>query len=205
MNFNQYGLDNRTPRLSTPCRASSFIRVTVSGKATLSPQLPFVNGVQVGSNGYLPGTTSPNITVPGSFGTFSASTGTGCGNCYAIPASVGPGAAPSWAAITGANPNTVSYYNNIQNPNATSWEIPGQARNSIVVTFDQKVMTDVSLFADAFYEQPPFGGIESPRRAVRRPLRRRTTAAAARCYIRQPVLPDGNALYRTLGGLRFHL
>lgn len=127
MNFNIVGLDNRTPI------ANSRPGTVSVGK----PALPASNP----NNG-----TNPVTSVPGIPGNFSATTGTSCANCYAIPAGQN-GQGLTWAQIL-ANPGT----GNEINPFSDSWSEPEQGRNAVVVTFDQNIMTDVQFFADGFYD-----------------------------------------------------
>lgn len=106
------------------------------------------------ATGQNPNTATYTATLPGTPGSFSATTGTSCGNCYAIPTGQN-GQGLTWAAVmantpTGPNNTTVGTKNEI-NPWADGWETPDQFRNGATVTFDQNVLPDVQAFADGVY------------------------------------------------------
>jgi len=129
MDFNaQGGLDNRIP-------IANSRPGTVS---TGAPALP--TGTTINSFAY------PVTNVPGIPGTFTATQGTSCANCFAVPAGQN-GVGLTWAKIL-ANPGT----KNEINPFADAWEEPDQFRSAVVATFDQNVMAGVQLFADGFYD-----------------------------------------------------
>lgn len=138
MNFNAaQGLDNRTPIVAS-------MPGTVSVGAPASTAVAAINGFAYPVNG-----------LSGSPGSFSATTGTSCTNCYAVPKGQN-GTGLTWAQIlantpTAANGTTLGT-GNVQNPYSTAWEQPDQFRSALVGTFDQNVMTDVQFFADGFYD-----------------------------------------------------
>jgi len=119
-----------------------------SRPGTISVGKPTLATSATGQN---PNTPTYTATLPGTPGSFSATTGTSCGNCYAIPTGQN-GQGLTWAAILGntpAGPNgtTVGTKNEI-NPWSDGWETPDQFRNGATLTFDQNVFPDVQLFAD---------------------------------------------------------
>lgn len=139
MNFAPWGLDNRTPLAN-------------SRPGTISigaPALPSSN----------PNTaTYTNTNVPGTPSNFSATTGTSCANCYAIPTGQN-GQNLTWSAIVANTPSatvngvtTTAGTKNEINPFSDAWEQPGQQRNALVATFDQNIIPDVQFFADGFYD-----------------------------------------------------
>lgn len=138
-NFGVNGLDNRT----------SIADSRPGTISTGAPALPTVN----------PNTgTNPATNVPGIPGSFSATTGTSCSNCYAIPAGQN-GQGLTWSAILANTPmvsvNGVSVplgTKNEINAYSDAWEEPGQQRSAVVLTFDQNVMEHVQFFADGFYD-----------------------------------------------------
>ena len=108
--------------------------------------------------GSLPGTVS--IGAP------SSNIGTGCTNCYAIPAGAGQNFASNlnsglgplssgqvpvmaWSTLlanggTNGTQNIISTY-------ADAWETTREQRNGAVITVDQRLMDGVSLFGSGFY------------------------------------------------------
>ncbi len=138
MNFTPWGLDNRT----------SLANSRPGTISTGAPALPANN----------PNTASYTIKsgpdIEGTPGTFSASSGFSCGNCYAIPKGQN-GTGLTWAQIV-ANTGTVPAAQNQINPFSNGWEQPDQSRSSAVATFDQNVVPDVQFFADGFYSNRRF-------------------------------------------------
>ena len=86
-------------------------------------------------------------TTPTGFG---ATFGTTCTNCYAIPNTNGVGL--TWAQILANNPSSTSFANNQRNLWLDAWTEPNQQRNALTLTFDQRVLDGISLFADAWYD-----------------------------------------------------
>jgi len=125
--FAAQGLDDRIPL------ANSRPGTVSSGAMALPVSNPN-NGVYPVSN------------VPGSPGNFSATQGTSCANCFAIPKGQN-GVGLTWAQIL-AHPGT----GNEVNPFVDAWEQPDQYRSAAVVTFDQNIVPGVQLFADGFYD-----------------------------------------------------
>jgi len=136
--FAAQGVDNRSP-------LGNSIPGTISiGKPALATS----------ASGQNPNTATYTGALQGTPATFSATAGTSCGNCYAIPTGQN-GQGLTWASVvanTPAGPNgtTVGTKNEI-NPWADGWETPDQFRNGAALTFDQNVLPDVQFFADAFY------------------------------------------------------
>lgn len=131
---------------------------------------------------HIPGTVHSNYTInytpwgldnriplgsalPGiiSTGAPSATLGTGCANCYAIPhgtganfnASLNAGLGPltsqsaptlNWSSLTAG---TVAQ--NQVNPLTLGWERASQEKNSFVATIDQRLFQGVSFFGTGFY------------------------------------------------------
>lgn len=118
---------------------------------TISIGKPAVASSASGQN---PNTAKYTATLPGTPGSFSATTGTSCGNCYAIPTGQN-GQGLTWASILANTPagpnNTTAGTKNEINPWADGWETPDQFRNGATVTFDQNVFPDVQFFADGVY------------------------------------------------------
>jgi len=81
---------------------------------------------------------------------FLATIGTTCTNCYAIPATNGVGL--TWAKILANNPNSTSFAANERNLWLDAWTEPNQQRNAATLTFDQRIVSGISLFADAWYD-----------------------------------------------------
>ncbi len=133
MDFSPWGLDNRTSI------ANSWPGTISTG----APALPANNPNIVANT-----VTSPPA-VQGAPGTFSASSGNSCGNCFAIPAGQN-GTGLTWAQIL-ANTGSVGGSQNQHNPFLNAWEQPDQQRNALVATFDQNIIPNVQFFADGFY------------------------------------------------------
>ena len=138
MDFSPWGLDNRTS-------------IANSRPGTISlgaPALPANN----------PNTVKYTITsgpaIAGTPGSFSASTGSSCANCFAIPKGQN-GTGLTWAQIVG-NTGAVPATQNEINPFSNGWEQPDQARSAAVATFDQNIIPDVQFFADGFYSNRRF-------------------------------------------------
>jgi iron complex outermembrane recepter protein len=129
--FDAAGVDNRSPLIN------SVPGTVVIGRAKLP-------------NSKLAGTGS----LPGVPGSFSATAGSGCSNCYAIPAGQN-GQSLTWAAIVANTPvaadgTTLGTGNEI-NPFTYAWELPDQERNAATITFDQTIIPNVQLFIDGIY------------------------------------------------------
>ena len=86
--------------------------------------------------------SSPGVV---STGAPSATTGTTCTNCYSVPSGQN-GVGLTWTALL-ANPGV----KNEVNPYAKSSMSSPQRTNSATITFDQRLLDGISLFADAFY------------------------------------------------------
>jgi len=142
MDFSPWGLDNRTS-----------IANSRPGTISLgSPALPAVNPNSPG----VPAATAYPINTPpavqGTPGSFSASTGFSCANCFAIPKGQN-GSGLSWNQIVG---NTVPAAQNQINPFSNGWEQPDQARSGLVATLDQNVAPGFQFFGDGFYSNRRF-------------------------------------------------
>jgi len=152
----------------------------VSGKihplftVTYTPWGEQDNAVPIAAS--IPGTIStgaPNVSV-------GTNIGAACTNCYSVPRGTGanfnaslnnglgptaPGSAPTlnWATLTANAANAGA--NNYVDPLSMGWELAAQQRNSLVGTFDQRLLPGISLFAEGFYSNrrvefkaPAFGG-----------------------------------------------
>jgi iron complex outermembrane recepter protein len=144
MDFSPWGLDNRTS-----------IANSRPGTISLgSPALPTVNPNSPG----VPAATAYPVNSPpavqGTPGSFSASTGFSCANCFAIPKGQN-GSGLSWLQILG-NTGAVPAAQNQINPFSNGWEQPDQARSAAVATFDQNVAPGFQFFADGFYSNRRF-------------------------------------------------
>jgi iron complex outermembrane recepter protein len=91
--------------------------------------------------------TQPAKTPAG----FLATIGTTCTNCYAIPNGQN-GTGLTWASILASNPTSTAFAANERNLWLDAWTEPNQQRNAVTLTFDQKLFSNVSLFADAWYD-----------------------------------------------------
>ncbi|HEX5281127.1 MAG TPA: TonB-dependent receptor [Micropepsaceae bacterium] len=138
MDFSPWGLDNRTSLANSRPGTISL------GAPTLPANNPntFTN------------TVTGQPVVEGTPGSFSATTGFSCGNCFAIPKGQN-GSGLTWANIL-ANTGTVPAGQNQINPFSNGWEQPDQARSGAVVTFDQNLLPGVQFFGDGFYSNRRF-------------------------------------------------
>ena len=109
----------------------------------------------------LPGSICTNCwSVPrGTGANFNASLNNGLG-----PTAPGSAATLNWATLTGNAANQGA--NNYVDPLKMGWELAPQQKNSVVATFDQRLLPDVSLFAEGYYTDrrveekfPAFGGM----------------------------------------------
>jgi outer membrane receptor protein involved in Fe transport len=106
------------------------------------------------------------VSIPGTISTGkpSASIGTICANCFAIPrgtgtnfnpinSGLGPLAPSSAATIdwTAFSANAANKGTNVLDPLKLGWEEAAQQKNSLVVTFDQRLLPGVSFFFTGFY------------------------------------------------------
>lgn len=82
---------------------------------------------------------------------FTATIGTTCTNCYAIPKGQN-GQGLTWAQILAANTTSTSFAANERNLWLDAWTEPNQQRNAVTLTFDQRIFNGVSFFADAWYD-----------------------------------------------------
>ena len=127
------------------------------------------NRSPIGSS--LPGTISTGApSQPASLGLFtgtSASFGTGCTNCYAIPHATGTNFSPingglgptapfsgstlNWATFaTTANGGT-NGTRNVFNPYTIGWYDSAEQTNRAVMTLDQRLTKDISFYGEGYY------------------------------------------------------
>lgn len=81
---------------------------------------------------------------------FSATIGTTCTNCYAIPKGQN-GQGLTWSTVLSNNPNSTSFTANQRNLWLDAWTEPNQERMATTLTFDQRIWPGISLFGDAWY------------------------------------------------------
>jgi len=125
------------------------------------------NRIPLGSS--MPGTLStgaPFSTVNNGPGT-SASIGTACQNCWAIPHGTGSNFNPvsgglgptspfsastlNWAAFNNAANSGTNGVRNAFNPYLISWLDAAQQRNGAAITIDQRLTKDITFYGEAFY------------------------------------------------------
>lgn len=132
--FTPWGLDNRTP-----------IRSSIPGT------------ISVGNPTQTPETSLNPSTSTGGAGAF----GRACNNCYAIPAGAGSNynATPNpliWSSFAvpanGGLGNDLNGTRNEINPYSIAWYDAAQQRNAVVGTFDQRLLSWISIFAEGFYD-----------------------------------------------------
>ncbi|HEX5280567.1 MAG TPA: TonB-dependent receptor plug domain-containing protein [Micropepsaceae bacterium] len=119
----------------------------------------------------------PTAPAPGALGL----PGIVCTNCWSVPrgtganfnASLNNGVGPlvgssaatlNWATLTANAANQGA--NNFVDPLKMGWELAPQQKNALVATFDQRLLPNVSLFAEGYYTDrrveekfPAFGGM----------------------------------------------
>ena len=106
----------------------------------------------------LPGTISigaPNVNN----GLGASGVGTVCSNCFAVPhgggtafnAALNNGVGPLNPSQAGAAFSSYAAGVNEINPMKTGWELAAQQKNSVVGTFDQRLLPGVSVFFTGFY------------------------------------------------------
>lgn len=110
-------------------------------------------------------------SVPGtvSTGSPSASLGSACTNCYAVPKGAGqnfasnlnsglgplvPGDVPQlpWATLSSAANSGTNGTRNAIDSYKLGWETAAEQRNAAVATIDQRIVPGVSFFASGFYD-----------------------------------------------------
>ncbi len=108
-----------------------------------------------GLNNNTPLASSVPSTV--SIGAPSSTTGTGCTNCYSVPAGQN-GVGLTWATLL-SHQGVANELNPYRNADGT----PALQRNAATMTFDQKLFDGVTFFAEGFYSNrraeivyPPF-------------------------------------------------
>ncbi|HUR58443.1 MAG TPA: Plug domain-containing protein, partial [Opitutaceae bacterium] len=142
VNHAPYGFDDRTP-------LGSALPAIVSTGAARRPG---------GPSG--PGGTGDKVGT-------SASTGTGCINCYAIPLGTGSDFAPGllgtgplapseaatidWATLGSAANGGTNGLRNQFNPFAIAWYDSRQERNGGHITVDQRLTSNISFYGSGFY------------------------------------------------------
>src|SRR6266699_1579149 len=115
----------------------------------------------------IPGTIStggPATTYPGGF---SATLGTACTNCFAIPRGTGASFNPingglgpttpfsastlNWTTFNVASNNGTNGTHNEFDPYSIAWYDAAQQRNAAVATFDQRLTRNVTAYGSGFY------------------------------------------------------
>ncbi|MDE2474750.1 MAG: TonB-dependent receptor plug domain-containing protein, partial [Alphaproteobacteria bacterium] len=147
VNYTPWGEQDRSVLLA------ASIPGTISVGAPSSSAAPAALG--------LPGTTCTNCwSIPkGTGANFNASLNGGVG-----PLAPGSAATLNWATLTANAANAGA--NNYVDPLKMGWELAAQQKNSVVATFDQRLLPNVSVFAEGYYmdrrveeKVPAFGGM----------------------------------------------